>query len=189
MEASTPQSPPSPKPPQRPPRPSKAEEVDQPDREGQDLIQAVAADRSLSDVERADALDWFMSDDNESFTHVMQLNVGNPKKANWRDWEIRPIDMDTLRRIRKQSTTKGARRGDIGDLDEVEINLRIVVEGTVTPDLKVAAKNKGIIDPADALSHRFRMKPGLVGQIAGEIMSISGYDEADVREVEAAGNS
>ena len=38
------------------------------------------------------------------------------------------------------------------------------------------------------LKHRFRRKPGLIDQLAGRIMDLSGYDEEDVREAEAAKN-
>jgi hypothetical protein len=174
-------------PPSRPQRPDKPEPEP---REGGELIAAAAKGQKLTEPEKVDALEWFLSDSAESFTHIIELNVGNPKKPKWIEWEVKPVDLDTLRRIRKQAASKQqGRRGAAGELDEVEANLRIVVEATVEPDIRAVAKQKGMVDPADALRIQFRHKPGLLGQIAGEIMSISGYDDEDVREVEAAGNS
>jgi hypothetical protein len=160
-------------------------------RSGGELIQAAGKNEKLSEAEIADATEWLLSSDPEDFTHEIEINVGTPKKAKWINWEIKPVDLDTLRRIRKAATegsTRAQRRAATGDLDEVEANLRIVVEGTVTPNLREAANQARLVDPADILRRRFGHKPGLLGQIAGEIMSISGYDDEDVREVDAAGN-
>jgi hypothetical protein len=170
-------------------------EANREDRDGPELIKAAAKDgEKLSDGEVINALDWFMSDDSdESYTHEIQINVGPPNKEVWIAWEIKPVDLDTLKRIRKsaQGGTKSEKRRNAasGELDEVEANIRIVVEGTVTPDLREIAANARLVDPADVLRRKFRRKPGLLGQLSGEIMSISGYDDEDVREVDAAGNS
>lgn len=162
------------------------------DLEGADLIGAAAAKKKLSQTETEDALAWFLSDEDQDFTQEISLNVGSHTDPKWITWEIRPVDLDTLRRIRRQAqaavSRSNRRAGQVGEIDEVEANLRIVLEGTAKPDIVEIAKEKGDVDPADTLKQRFRHKPGLIGQISGEIMSISGYDDEDVREVDAAKN-
>lgn len=169
-----------------------ADEAAEP-RSGAELIRAAADGKELTNEERVDALDWFMGDDESAFTHAIEVNVGTPKKAKWLTWEIRPVDLDTLKRIREKSqggTRQQRRRSQAtGEIDEVEANIRIVIEGTVAPDLTEIAHSKRLTDPGDVLRRKFAHKPGLLGQIAGEIMSISGYDDEDIREVDAAGNS
>jgi hypothetical protein len=143
----------------------------------------------LSNVEQADALAWFLSDtDSTPMEHTFQINVGSLKNKKWVDWTVKPVDMDRLRRIRKQSQSSDRRARFTGnqDYDEVNANVAIVVEGTVSPDLRAASKQIGTVDPAIAVRSRFQHKPGLLAQIAGEIMAISGYDDDDVREVDAA---
>lgn len=156
-----------------------------------DIVSAAAANKKLSPKQAQDALEWFLSDEDQDFTTELNLNVGSPANPKWVKWEIKTVDMDTLRRIRRQSQagSRAQRRGaQAGEIDEVEANLRIVLEGTVSPDIYAAAKQKGDVDPAETLKRRFSHKPGLIGQISGEIMSISGYDDEDVREVDAAKN-
>jgi len=162
------------------------------DLKGADLIGAAATGKKLSPKETEDALEWFLSNEDQDFTQELSLNVGSPAKPKWINWEIKTVDLDTLRRIRRQSQagSRAQRRGaQAGEIDEVEANLRIVLEGTASPDLHDIAKQMGDIDPAETLKRRFSHKPGLIGQISGEIMSISGYDDEDVREVDAAKNS
>lgn len=161
------------------------------DRSGAELIEAVADKKKLSSKETVDALDWFLADDDGDFTHELRLNVGTRDKERWISWEIQPVDLDTLKKIRRlaQAGSRAQRRsGNPGELDEVEANLRIVLEGTASPDLKAIAAQMDYKDPAEVLKYRFRHKPGLIGQISGEIMSISGYDDDDIKDVEAAGN-
>lgn len=169
-------------------------EANRDDRDGPELIKALAGDEKVTEGEVINATDWFLSDDTDlSFTHKIQINVGPPNKEIWIEWEIQAVDLDTLKKIRKsaQGGTKAEKRRNqaSGELDEVEANIRIVVEGTIAPDLKDIASKARLVDPGDVLRRKFRHKPGLLGQISGEIMSISGYDDEDVREVEAAGNS
>jgi hypothetical protein len=171
--------------------PSLSEPVEKPDREGTELIAAAAragekgAKDTLSEQERQDALDWFLSDEQEAITHTFQINVGSVDRPHWIDWTIRPVDMDRLRKIRKQSQPRG-RRANATDFDENTANVQIILEGTVYPDLRAAAKQIGVVDPTDAVKTRFARKPGLVAQISSKIMDLSGYDDEDVREVDAA---
>ena len=61
----------------------------------------------------------------------------------------------------------------------------IVAAGTVEPDLQQIAAQMGAPTIAAMLLRRFSHKPGLIGQISGEIMGLSGFDDEDVAEVEA----
>lgn len=172
------------------------EEGDGPARSGPELIRTAAERKgaeSLSKQEVVDATEWLLTDTPDDYTYEFEINVGTPRVPKWTNWTIRPVDLDTLRRIRKAASgqTRSAQRRAqaTGDLDEVEANVRIVVEGTVEPDLRQAASNLRVVDPGDVLRRKFAHKPGLLGQIAGEIMGISGYDDEDIREVDAAKNS
>lgn len=174
-------------------REEREQEGDEP-RSRPELIQAAAKGEKLSPEEIVDATEWLLTDTPlEDFTHELRINVGSARTEKWIDWLIRPVDLDTLRRIRKaaQGQTRAAQRRaqTTGELDEVEANVRIVVEGTVEPNLRDVANQLQLVDPADVLRKNFAHKPGLLGQIAGEIMGISGYDDEDVREVDAAKNS
>lgn len=161
------------------------------ERTGPELIKAAADPKEkLSDGEQSSALEWFLSDDpaeDIEQTRVLELNVGaRDGGEKWIEWTIRAVDLDTIRRIRRQ--TLGNRAARQGGVDEVQANLKIVLAGTVDPDLTAAAHAKQVAEPTRLLQHRFRHKPGLLGQIAGEIMALSGFDDEDVREVAAARN-
>lgn len=171
------------------------EPSEQSDREGRELLDAAAragkGREKLTDGEKADALEWFLSDtpqDDEDASDTIELNVGTRRRPKWIEWEIQSVDRDLLRKIRRDSSQQSRRQRVMGqtDIDADRANLRIVVEGTIKPDLRAAAQQLGLVDPADAVKRRFARKPGLIDQIAGEIMSISGFDDEDVREVDAA---
>ncbi len=138
------------------------------------------------------ATDWFLSTDEEEVAWAwVPVNVA-PAGAKEKivEFKIQVVDRDEIRALRKQAeqtNASGAR-----EINEMEANLRIVVEGFMEPDLH-DEKNRTIrgqrfADPADALKARFAHKPGLIDQLATKVMEISGYDEADVKEVRAAGN-
>lgn len=160
-----------------------------------DLVRRAASGdktvKAMSDGERHDAMQWFLSTDSVDISHTFQINVGSVESKHWIDWTVGPVDLDQLRRIRQQSSgsSRAQRRSGSGDFDEVQANLQIVVEGTLKPDLKDIAGKLSLADPRDALRRKFAHKPGLLTQIAGEVMSISGYDDEDVREVQGAKNS
>lgn len=167
-------------------RPPRAAGEGRPPREGRDAIRAAAGGERLSPEEQQDALQWFLRDEPEQAIKTIEVNVGtdNKENAEWIPWTIRAIDDVTLRRIRQQA---GSSRRDrrTGDMDEGYANAAIVVAGTEDPDLLAAAQQKGIENPVAAVRNRFAYKPGLVGQIAGEIMSISGFDDEDLRDAAA----
>lgn len=145
------------------------------------------------------ATEWFLSDDEDPDTDYFEMNVGTPEEPRWIGWTIRSVDTEVLKRIRRQGENRSSRRRGggvgLGDIDPQEANARIVLEGTITPDLYEVAQKKGVQNTADpsvgamqVLKHRFRRKPGLIDQIAGRIMDLSGYNEDDLREAEAAKN-
>jgi hypothetical protein len=178
-----------------------------------EAIRAAAAGTPLTDGQTVDALDWFLSEDQGEFTKAIRLNVGGPadedgktlNPANppkWVDWVVRPLDLDTIKTIRRQSQAGGNRRQRRtqqagGEIDDTQFNLGVVVQASVSPNLVEAAQSLGMADPRMALKLRFQNKSGLIGQIVAEVLDLSGYNENDVRdaaeggsvEVRAAGNS
>jgi hypothetical protein len=153
-----------------------------------EAVRAAAEGQKLQPEEHASALQFFLDARADApqgvSTKTLELRVGE----RWFDWTIRPVDMDTMRTIRKRAMdTKQARRS--GDVDENRVNLAMVVAGTVSPDLQDEARKAhrdgiGPPDPVQVLKMMMQDKPGYIAQIAGEIMSISGFDDEDVREAE-----
>lgn len=148
----------------------------------------------------ADATDWFLAEDpEEEVIATFEINVGVAKEK-WVRWTVKAIDRDRIRDLRKSASGNRAARRAGGEPDEMEVNRRIAVDGTVSPNLAderlrtfqvpdgEGTRTHNFIDPADALSYRFRHKPGLIDQIAAKVLSVSGYDDEDIREVAAAGN-
>lgn len=165
---------------------------------GREAVRLASEGRTLEPEAVDEATAWFLSDEEEDETQDVRLNIGTPEEPRWINWTIRSVDAEVLRRIQRSGQNRSQRRrGAIagGDVDVQEANVRIVVEGTVKPDLREIAAKKGVPESADpssaaimVLKHRFRRKPGLLDQLAGRIMDLSGYDEEDVREAEAAKN-
>ena len=112
------------------------------------------------------------------------------------EWTIRAIEPDEMRAIRRRSmgVNRQQRRRGAGDqqVDDFQANLLIVTEATVKPDMREVARSKGIADPSAVILSRFRHKPGLIDQLAAEIMLFSGWDEEDIQEAKevraASGN-
>lgn len=147
-----------------------------------EAVEKVASDEKTTADERSSATAWFLEADAEDdFTSSFQLNVG-VSEEKWITWTVRPVDRDTIDKLRKTYREKD------GEVDASAVNLRIAVEGTVDPDLMSPAIRGKYADPGDALRFRFRHKSGLIDQIANKVVEISGYDDTDVREVEAAKN-
>jgi hypothetical protein len=187
------------------------------DLRGRDLIDRVAAEKGepVGPTGQHTALEWFLAaEPEEDFTKTIRLNVGGPvdedgvaiNPANppqWIDWTIRPLDLDEIKRIRRQSQDAKSRRQRRRDqdekMDDTQFNLGVVVAATVEPDLVEASQRMrmpdgqvGIADPRLAVKWRFQQKSGLIGQIVGEVLDLSGYNENDVQdavEAKAAGNS
>lgn len=146
-----------------------------------------AAARGKVNPETADAAtEWFLSDE-EPLHKTVEINVGSEDEERWIPWVVRPIDLEVLRRIRRQSANTSRRGGPEG-VDEIQANLQIVVAGTVSPDLKALAKQRGVPAPEELLRLRFVQKPGLLGNLASEILTLSGYDDASLRDPTVVGN-
>jgi hypothetical protein len=157
---------------------------------------ATAAETSPQDLDPATAADataWFLSDEvEENASATLPVNVaaaGAPER--WVNFKISVVDRDRIRDLRRESTI--TKPDGTEQIDEMEANLKIAVEGLLDPDIKGDPRMRQVrgqtfVDPGDALRARFAHKPGLIDQIAGRVVQISGYGENDVREVQAAGN-
>ena len=157
---------------------------------------AVAAARDgqrLADAEKTSALDWFLNEEPKAMeeeTLTKELNFGTQDEPRWVSWTIKPVPMEVMRAIRKKAgNTRAARQ--TGEVDEYRVNLEIVVEGTVDPDLRSAARQlheegRGPADPVDALRAKFASKPGYITQLGAAIMTLSGFNDEDVRDAEKA---
>lgn len=167
------------------------------DKEGAEAVKAVgnakpATADKIDPATQQNALDWFISSDPiGGDTSTVRLNVGTEDQPKWIEWKLRAIELDALRSIRKRAAnTREARR--TGNIDEFRVNLEIVAAATVEPDLNAAAEALQIGDPAEALRQRFYNRPGYITQLAGKVLTASGFDEEDVQDatqVAAAGNS
>lgn len=158
--------------------------------------EAVKAVGDASDGERVDsatrskATEWFMSPIEEAVaTHDFEINVGGQSKRNPPNYvpiTVQVLGRERIREIRREASMPN--RSGEDEVNEIEANLKIAVEGLLDPDLsKPEVRRVGgqdFLDPADALSARFAFKPGLIDQIAGEVVKISGYDDKDVREID-----
>lgn len=147
------------------------------------------------------ALDWFVSAEPlggaDGDTTTVRLNVGGEDNPHFIDWTVKPIELDALRSIRKRANNSREAR-KTGNTDEFRVNLEIVTAATVEPNLAEAAAAMAAAgrlpnaDPVEALRIRFNKRPGFITQLAGKILTASGFDEEDVQDkaqVQAAGNS
>ena len=155
-----------------------------------EVLAALAADRPINQAEASSALEWFLAEDpevDEDQTHEIELNVGVGNQEKWITWIVRPIDSDELRRIQRQ-TANLRRRGRQDDLAVDQLgNLKVIITGSVEPDIQAIADQKGK-QPEAVLLQRFVKKPGLIAQLAGQIMALSGFDDEDVRDALSAKN-
>lgn len=156
----------------------------------------------VSDEDAADATAWLLasfSDDVERPEHTLTLNVGSitkPKKIPWRIKAL-PVEMiDKIREAAMPATNRAMRRGGLGAVadprQQYRANLRLIVEGTVEPDVRAVAKSTGIAAPEEFLTEAFRYNSGLVDIVASSILTLSGYDEDNVQDeldTKATGNS
>lgn len=161
----------------------------------QDEISKIA-DGEATDLPVADALDYlvgaFQDPDSAVVTRVLRVNVGAPQTPKIVRWTIRSISGARIRKIQEDARAEARRvKGQEGTNAVFAGNLRIVVEGTVDPDLRAGASRFQVADPADFLEVALQSKQGLIDQISGAILTLSGYDEDDVNdemEAKAAGN-
>lgn len=164
------------------------------DRDRDETLKAAAKGQPLTEPEIADALDFYFAAEADPEVAIvptpLTLNLGTKEKPRKIRWEVLPVPDTEITRIRRESVrgTRAQRRRGDAEVDENLVARKIVVLGTVTPDLSTLARRLGVQDPVDALNTYFRKfgKTGLITQISGEILSISGWDDEDVQEAEAA---
>lgn len=153
---------------------------------------------SLDAVLQEDATEWLLGAFHEppAVENTLLVNVGGVGGARKEiSWRIRAIAGPTIRKIRDEAEQVVRRAGNSGagaGSAGFRANVKIVIEGTVDPDIRAVAKQSGLVDPSDILEMALQNKQGLIDQIAGSIMTLSGYDQEDVQdalEVRAAGNS
>lgn len=170
-------------------------EQDDPDvRPTAETLKAASKDQPVTDEEIHDALEFFLASDAEEEVKVtptpMRLNLGTAKKPQYIRWEIVPVPDTEITRIRRESVrgTRAQRRRGDAEVDENLVARKIVTLGTVNPDLTTLARQLRVVDPTDALHAYFAKfgKTGLITQISGEILGISGWDDEDISEVESA---
>lgn len=150
-------------------------------------VEAAANGETLTGQQEADATAWYLDENLDEYGDFslfdFLLNIapkGKPIKHV--PWQIRSMDRDRIKQVRKMNTHDGVE-------DDMAVNLVLAVEATTIPDLKSPDVRGKYADPADALRLRlFRHKQGLIDQVASYVMETSGYDSEDVVEVEAAGN-
>lgn len=179
-----------------PTQPQSADATKTPELNGDDGVKAVeaAAAGTANAKQQQTATDWFMSTDAEEVAWAwIDINVAPAgAKEKLVPFKIQVVDRDRIRDLRKQATVEKANGTE--EIDEMEANLQIAVEGLLEPDLRNkpelrTVRGQEFLDPADALRARFAYKPGIIDQIAGRVVQISGYNDKDVKEVRAAGNS
>lgn len=167
-----------------------------------ELIRRAAAQQdkqadTLNETEQEDATEWLLGafDDPPAVTNTLSVNVGGIG-SHRREilWEIKAIPGPMIRKIRDQAEMLVRRQGPnpsgMGSAG-FNANVRIVIEGTTSPDIRQVAKRRNVVDAADVLMMALENKQGLIEQIAGSILTLSGYDQDDVQdalEVRAAGN-
>lgn len=165
---------------------------------GPSAVQAAAvAENPTTDISPAtaqNATDWFLSDaeDDTVAWAWLPVNVAPAgRKEKIVDFKIQVVDRDVIQTKRKEATR--TKPDGTEEMDGMEANLRIAVEGLLEPNVKGDSKMRHVrgqdfIDPGDALRARFAHKPGVIDAIAGKILEVSGYGSNDVKEVKAAGN-
>lgn len=164
---------------------------DGPDEAIERVADARDPDRDITVEDQSAATAWFLEGMPEQVaSREIELNVGKfDEKGELIDhfvrWRVGAVDRDRIRQIRRQSRGRGRGAAAGQEEDDMKVNLRIAAEGTLDPDLGALASQKGIQDPAQLLNMRFAHKPGLIDQIANEVLNVSGYDDGDVRAVEA----
>lgn len=162
-----------------------------------DVLRAAQKDEPVSPEEVQDAVAFFLASEASEEEQpsvepkTLTLNLGTKEKPRKVRWTVVPVEDTEITRLRRTSqvgTRQQKRRGE-AEVDEAVVARKVVVRGTVDPDPKELARTLGTgPDPADAVHAFFSKygKTGLITQISGTILSISGWDDEDVQEVEAA---
>jgi hypothetical protein len=157
--------------------------------EDRDAVKRVAAGRGDAD-DMAVTTEWLLADEQTVNTRKLTVRLGgSDDEPVMGPWIIQAIDTNVIRAAEREAAgiNRAQRRAAAdGGYDELKANLRVVAEGTVVPDLKQLARQKGLADPVILLRQRFQFRVGVITAIAAEVMALSGFDQDDVR---AAGES
>lgn len=164
------------------------------DRSVDQTLKAAAKGQPVTEPEIHDALEYYFAAEADPETEIvptpLTLNLGTKDRPKKIRWEILPVPDTEITRIRRESVrgTRAQRRRGDAEVDENLVARKVVALGTVTPDLTALAGRMRVQDPTDALNAYFRKfgKTGLITQISGEILSISGWDDEDIQEAESA---
>jgi hypothetical protein len=144
------------------------------------------------------ATDFLLSafhDERREITQTLIINVGgvgNDRKEV--SWTIKALPGPLVRKIREDSEAVVRRAGGTGAgvvSSSFQAAVRYLIEASVDPNLKQLARQTGIADPAAFLEEALNLKQGLIEQISGKILALSGYDADDVQdaiEIRATGN-
>lgn len=137
---------------------------------------------STDEEDIAAATEWLLSDEQVVNTRKLRIRIGgSDDDPEYGGWVIRAVGVDVIRGAEREASGNRQQQRSGQGYDELKANLRIVAAGTIEPDLVAVAKQRGIRDPAVILRQRFQFRSGILAQIAGEIMSLSGFDAEDVR--------
>lgn len=151
---------------------------------GLKAVEKAEKNEKLDGAEHSAATAWFLETDMEEVAkETFEIDVSsNPDEPRWIPWTVCALSRERIQTIRREAVTgKGAE----AVADDMGANLRIAAEGTIDPPLKEGDLRGKYADPADALRFRLRHKPGLIDQIANKVISVTGYDDDDVRKVTA----
>lgn len=160
--------------------------------EEDELREAAAAGEELEDPDWEKVQDWLLSDQVDVTIRRLDLKVGGTDKDPvFLPWIIKAIPIEVIRQAEREARgnpnraqRRGAAQQQAAQYDELRANLRIIVEGTHLPDIKKVAVEQGIGDPTELLRRKLAYRPGLIARVAGEILNLSGFDDADVRAAE-----
>lgn len=158
---------------------------------------------AVSEADAEDATVWLLqsfADELEPAQHTLKLNVGSLSKARWIKWRIQAVRREVIDKLRDEtlpSQNRAMRRGGASTTMQEQQNaqwkldIKLVLAGTVEPDLRAAVKSTGFADAEAFVEDAFKFNSGLVSIISNSILTLSGYDEDNVQdqvEGAAAGN-
>jgi Phage XkdN-like tail assembly chaperone protein, TAC len=147
-----------------------------------------ASGAGVNGQEADEALRWLLEDapdEGDLPSKEITVNVGSADKPRKVTLTIRGVDEQKMRQIRErvQNRAERRRRGPgSGTVDENEVNVRVIAEAIVKPDLDDVCRQLQINDKSMWVRKKLAHKPGLITQIAGEVYQLSGYDEDDIEE-------
>lgn len=156
----------------------------------------------VSDQDEMDATAWLLASFREELPpkeHTLLIDVGTPAKAHKIKWRIRSITGPQIDEIREGAMgNRQQRRAGVSIVPSAQdraraeqAQFRIIIAGTVDPDIRAVTLSTGLASPEEFLKDAFKYDSGLIDQIANAILALSAYDDELVQdevEVGAAGN-